>query len=147
MPQGEQKYWLDDASLSVLQEMVQGYLLEKSTRAASRRERHHFGHPALVGEAPEIYVAKVPPGGIAGVSLGSMTGTGTGTEWSDDVFSSAECQVFQLIGGRPLAVPGLKKRVYNLGTAALSDGQYVPILRDKYGTWVTPTLGIEFTEC
>lgn len=98
-------------------------------------------------QAPEVYVARIPPGGISALSVGANTGTGTGTPaTSDDVPGSTLCPIYQLItdGGIRLISIGVSYQVYNLSIEPVKAGRWVLISRDKYGKWfITGTVGEE----
>lgn len=85
-----------------------------------KQDRGHFpDHEEH--QAPEVYVAKTPPGGIAG-----RTGV---------VPASAECDIYQLIVSDLTITTGLTQPVYNLATDSIDGDSFVVIARDKYGRW------------
>jgi hypothetical protein len=72
-------------------------------------------------EAPEVYIALTPSGGIparSGVVLGS-----------------ASCDVYKVISDSLLSA-GFTRTVYNLSTTAVAGSIYVQVKRDKFGTWL-----------
>jgi hypothetical protein len=141
---GERRYWLDEAGLSILQEVVQDYLQRKGKTPPARQKPT----PEL-GFAPEIYLAKTPSTGILAIHPGLLIGTGTDPQIPlDDTPFSGQCQVYRLVNGVVHIVPGLTRLVYNMSNADLAGNQWVLIIRDKFGSWFTTTaLGLEFTEC
>lgn len=75
--------------------------------------------------APEVYIAKTPPEGIAGVN----DGVGTASD-------SAECAVYQLLDDLTIEDTGLVQDVYNLSSSNILGDVWVLISRDKYGSWI-----------
>jgi hypothetical protein len=84
-------------------------------------------------QAPEVYVARTPDGGITGMVQDS-TGTGVG-----DHPGVATCEIYKRItvGGEPelVAIPGLTKAVHNIATSDIPGNTWVLVTRDKGGTW------------
>lgn len=80
--------------------------------------------------SPETYVALTPVTGIPPL-VGIVPG-------------SAKCDIYRVVGlaaaAELRAVPGLKRRVYNIGADAVPASTYVTVTRDKYGNWL-PVLG------
>lgn len=113
---GEPIFGLSAADVAELRLLVQ---------ERRQRVRNPQGRPAVVSEeitAPEVYVARVPPGGIAGII--------------DANLSSVECDVYRrLPNGDDLVPAGFTKDVYNLSPFAVRGRQFVPVARDKFGTW------------
>lgn len=73
--------------------------------------------------SPEVYVALVPSGGI-----GAMSGLTMGT---------ALCTVYQTLNdGVVEPAGGLQFDVYNPFPSAVLGGQYVAIMREKFGKWL-----------
>jgi hypothetical protein len=72
-----------------------------------------------VDGSPETYMALTPMGGLP-AAVGTTPGT-------------AKCQPWDTIGG--VVVPGLVLQVLNYGIA-VSAGKLVPIVRDKFGSWI-----------
>lgn len=117
--------------------------------------RRHRGSPAARGpthppaedQAPDVYIARTPAGGIPAMEPagGSGTGTcgGTGTTATiADKPGSADCAIFQIIHGDAHCVPelwdsgGTAYTVYNLSTQAVAGDTYVIVARDKFGSWL-----------
>jgi len=111
-----------------------------NTRGRFPRERQHAENDDH--QAPEVYVAKTPAGGIDGLTLGDG-GTGTG---GYDEPGSATCDIYVI--DETDTVPDLRDMgkdviVYNVSGVAVPGSAYVPIVRDKSGRWlaVTPPIG------
>lgn len=93
-------------------------------------------------QAPEVYIALVPSGGIPANEGDPELLPGTGTELDfqqGDTPGHADCQIYRIING-VLHSCDFTKRVYNLSEAAI-DQQWVTIVRDKWGQWIAQTGG------
>lgn len=116
--------------------MPDGYYVSKEDREIIlellRRERQRLRNPELRGLAtpepddlaPEVYVALIPSGGIAGLSAG------------DDSPASADCEVYRLAQSGAVKVlrpVGFTRLVYNISANRLPGGEYRTIERDKFG--------------
>lgn len=109
--------------------------------------RDKFGRWVCLTESSAVYVARTPKSGIPALSEGADTGTGTGTaETSDDVPGSASCSIYRLIGGR-LYRAGFSRTVYNLAPVAVAGGNWVVVVRDLWGDWYIPNMGLDFAAC
>lgn len=71
-------------------------------------------------QAPEVYIAITPPGGIPARS--GLT------------FGSADCTIQQILSSGVVAL-NFTKPVRNASTTAISGNDYIPVARDKFGTW------------
>lgn len=95
-------------------------------------------------QAPEVYIARTPAGGIPALSEGSDTGTG-GVSLHDDAPGYADCDIYCIsdLSDPPLMakVEGLSKRVYNLSTVDVDEFRWIQIHRDKFGRWLIATGG------
>jgi hypothetical protein len=106
--------------LALLREMVREF--------RQRREPSWFGPPLSEDpEAPDTYAALTPAAGIPALA-GAVPG-------------SASCAVYQVVrdaGTSPalLRAGELSEAVYNLGATAVPGNAYVPVHRDKFGTWL-----------
>jgi hypothetical protein len=116
---------------------IQGLLTEASARRVGTTGRQgsesvdHEEH-----QAPEVYVARIPAGGIPGLSLA------LGTSIVDEP-GHAECDIYRVV---PVSagvgdveirvVEGLKRRVYNLLQVAITGGRWALVTRDKFGFWM-----------
>lgn len=96
-----------------------------------------FQVPDSISQAPEVYIAKTPAGGIP-----ALSGAGT----SGDIPGHALCQIYRIIdndsgGTAPAAVSlwtadELKKTVYNLSSSTIAGNKWTPVMRDKFGDWL-----------
>lgn len=73
-------------------------------------------------QAPEVYAALAPAGGIP-----ARVGTTPG---------SADCEIYQVSGGVLKAVYEFAQTVYNINTTSVTGATYLAVTRDKYGTWL-----------
>lgn len=96
-------------------------------------------------QAPEVYVARVGPGGIPALDENTTSGTGTGSvALRDDVPGAADdCTVYRVVdNGSPTPAPTVLEafemgaRVYNFSTTAVAGNAWVALLRDKFGFWL-----------
>jgi hypothetical protein len=130
-------YGLTEADVKLLKEMANAYrtdYLHTRNRGAEKEEQ---------GFTPEVYVARTPVAGIPGLDLGVWTtGSGTGTVASDDTPGSAQCFVYRLLpNGGVLHPLHVKRLVYNLSTDSVIGGIWVPVIRDKFGSWFVAGAG------
>jgi hypothetical protein len=108
--------------------------LDALDRAVKNARVAQAQRPEL-GRTPDVYLAWVPSGGIAALTLEAGTGTGT---VETDTPAYADCPIFRVIeGGSEVNIEpvGITRRVYNLSTTAVTAFQYVLAVRDKFGTW------------
>lgn len=95
-------------------------------------------------EAPEVYVALVPDGGIPALSA---PGTSTSTVTLDQLEpGSADCEIYRVVNPSsdfPLVEPiqGLTRRVFNLSRTAITptNNPFVLAIKDKTGIWWAST--------
>lgn len=82
-------------------------------------------------QAPEIYIALVPEGGL---EPAEFTGTSGGPP---TVLNGTLCSVYRFNAeeGELEPVDALTKRVYNLSTKAIKADSWIVIQRDKFGSW------------
>lgn len=85
-------------------------------------------------QAPEVYIAQAPAGGIAALTGNLDTGTGTGT-LEGAVPGSAECTIYRLLDRELKLVPEFTKTIYNFGSTAILPLDWIKVSRDKWGTW------------
>lgn len=83
--------------------------------------------------APEVYLVRVPAGGIAGYNVES-----TGTA-SDDQFPSVDCNVYAVIRNDPSSATvrymGFKITVFNYSLLAVQGNDWILAVRDKGGPY------------
>lgn len=120
---------LSPEDISLLRGLIQ------NERNRLRSPQRAFEPEPSLPTAPDIYVAKAPVGGIAGLDAEAGTGTGTGTLGFP---GSAECEIYRrgYLGIYPKLIPtGKQQIVYNLSEASVPGGSWVLIERDKWGSW------------
>lgn len=124
----------------------QDFLLFREMKEWFRRQtmntRNRPDAPSELGTAPEVYIARTPSGGIPALSTGAWTmGSGTGTVVQDDVPGSAtECWIFCIESG--VLVPlHVKQTVYNLSLNDVEGDLWIPVVRDKFGSWLVAAGG------
>lgn len=91
-------------------------------------------------QAPEVYIALTPEGGIPGLE---GTGTGTGSLGADGTLypGRANCQLYEIISDDDSQDPYLAEvfdsyqEVYNLSVTAVEAGSFLVVARDKFGKW------------
>lgn len=97
------------------------------------------------GQAPDVYIAFTPTGGIPGMVIDLNTGTGTplgtGTEFgAGNTPGYADCPIYRITETQGIPdlelVYGLTRRVYNLSRGAIKGSRWLPIMRDKFGSWI-----------
>lgn len=82
--------------------------------------------PIPIHQAPEVYVADVPAGGIPGLTLPDKPGSATCDIYKINVDVSPEVLV---------EVVDLSKTVYNLSTTDITE-EWVQVTRSKFGAWL-----------
>lgn len=126
--------------------MAKGYVLSENDREALKRfmDRTKGGRinsgrdweEENDHQAPEVYVARTPTGGIPQLDEGSGVGTGTS---ATDSPGRANCDIYRVkrYGDVPELedVPNFSKLVYNLAGDLIPGNQWVIVVRDKYGDW------------
>lgn len=120
----------DEDTMREMLAMLADWRQRRTIETVSRSIR-----PVPDPQAPEVYVARAPEGGIPGIDE-NTTGTGS-PGWQDDIPGSAVCEIYKLSPVNDvytLKRTGFYKTVYNLGAAV--DGQaLVSAVRDKWGKW------------
>ncbi len=122
--------------------LLNNIIERERNRAVNTRGRGYLEDEAR-GQSPEIYIARVPTGGIPALSEGPGTGSGSGTgplEIADDIPGEAECNIYRLLtndAGVPRleGIDGLTRIVYNLCTVDIDEYQWVLVVKDKFGSW------------
>ena len=111
--------------------------LRALVRDALNEELNTTGRPgarAELHQAPDLYVAKTPAGGIAGM-VGATPGV-------------AVCDIYRIYvsGVTPalVQVGELDKRVHNIDVRAVYGDEYIKAVRDKFGFWLACS---GFVEC
>lgn len=111
------------------------------------RRKEALRHPTRdLPQAPEVYVARAPAGGIPALSV---IGTGTGDEPGH-----ALCDVYRIAqsfgagtgtadDGPPkmVRVNPLQRYVYNFTTADIAAHSWLVLVRDKFGLWIVSNNG------
>jgi len=106
-------------------------------RRQSRTTRNREPVEEEIGQTPDLYVARVPAGGIAAPTV---VGTGTGVTAEETVYA-AYCWIYQLLPnwqttpaqGTLQSIAGYTLPVFSLQT--VSGDTWVLVERDKFGTW------------
>ena len=118
--------FLTDEDHQLLQEMIRdrkaGRVNTPSRSGQDSGYRENTDH-----QAPEVYAALAPTGGIP-----ARVGTTPG---------SADCTIYQVSGDTLKAVYEFAQKVYNLNTSAVAAATYLAVTRDKYGTWLAGPSG------
>lgn len=86
-------------------------------------------------QAPEVYIALSPPGGIPACE--GPTGTGPPTFESGDLPGYINCGLYRIVNGAIYYTRQIK-RIYNLSESIIPEG-WITVKRDKYGTWFADT--------
>lgn len=117
--------FLTDEDHSILQELIRD---RKGGRInAPNRQTPRLSDEGASHQAPEVYIAIVPTGGLDG-----RTGTTPG---------SAQCNIHRIVAGALEEVPSFTETIYNISESAIGEDQYISVKRDKYGTWLADTGG------
>lgn len=126
-------FYLTESDLTLFREMAQDF-------RARKRGQQLTSAPYTSPQAPEVYLAKVPPGGIPALNQTGTTGTGT-DQPLDDVPGEVECEIYQLDTESASPTFGrvgeLTYVVRNLSASAISANTtpWVLVVRDKFGEW------------
>lgn len=91
--------------------------------------REDFDPAEKIGQVNDTYVALVPTGGIDAVA--DSTGTGGGEEPG-----SAVCDIYKISRDGILISTGLSRKIWNTTSNALGEGDWIPVSRDKFGSWL-----------
>lgn len=132
-------YGLTKADVDFLKELKRAYGGGRQNPPSSRLGYDIFDDSP---QAPEVYIALVPSGGIPANEGDPELLPGTGTELDlnqGDTPGSATCQIYRIIGG-VLYSCDFSKVVYNLSASAI-DEQWITVIRDKFGNWIAQTGG------
>lgn len=90
-------------------------------------------------QAPDVYIARTPPGGISGLSITNASDTGTSTDSLNSVFS-VECQIYRLTeteyGADLEPAEDFTQVVHNIHEHAIPGNLFTLIARTKDGSWI-----------
>jgi len=131
--------WLSEKDRRILQEALD-LIYRLPIRPRTPRTTNDQPPPA-----PEVYIAWTGDNGVP--SLEPETGTGTGTYPGGDFPGYATLDIYRIIhpdGGTPyLLTIEANRRVYNLTTDPIPRRRWIPVARDKWGSWLALSEGIE----
>lgn len=131
MPATDALYLPDENDRKLLKEMLLWFANDR----ANTTNRLRTEEPDI--QAPEVYLAMTPAGGIPG--LVKTTGTGS---IEDVTAGSAVCEMWRLsFVNNHLHPLGFSKTVWNLSTTAVAGGTPVLVVRDKPGIWYATAPG------
>lgn len=139
-----QAHYISESDAQILRQMAADYRRRVgNTTGRGRRD----GIEDEESNAPEVYIARTPAGGLPGLDRGP---TGTGSVITDDSPGEAECAIYRIVdgGGFPLLEPvdGLEKLVYNLTEAAIPEHKWISVIRDKFGSWLLLRAAVGLTQ-
>lgn len=126
-------YALNEKDQATLREMMREYKGRRQNTPSRTDGDDKF-------MAPEVYVARVPAGGIPAIDEGyTGTGTGTGSTLPDSP-GSAVCAVYRVVVDAAgtsalIRVFDLNKVVYNMSSHVVSGASWILVTRDKFGYW------------
>lgn len=125
-------YVLNEDDRRVLKEVID----REARRPKNSVDDGGPGHPV---HTSEVYIAKVPEGGIPALEIEAAYGTG------DDTYipGEASCEIYKLdntVDPPELIPAGFSRTVYNVTDSVLSS-EFVIIVRDKFGRWVPSSGG------
>jgi hypothetical protein len=113
-------YFLSQEDGRILQELLSAYRAGRLNPGAGRVD----DSSAEDYLTPETYIAKVPSGGISGVSGGSP--------------GKADADIYRVSTAGALEKISVKaKTLHNVFGAALAENTYTAAFRDKFGKWIT----------
>lgn len=125
-------------------DIIQRFLDEKRRSAVNTTQRGREGaneHEEWL--VPEVYVARVPSGGIP-----ALVGSGDESVLigrDGDIPGYADCDIYRILqtGSRPKLrkVSFVPKKVFNLSTDAINSIPWIITLRDKFGSWLAAGVG------
>lgn len=120
-------------------DLIQRFLDEKRRSSLNTHNRGREGqteHEEWL--APEVYIAKVSTEIPALVGSGGDADAEIGNEGDEPGYAS--CDIYQIRASS--GVPKLRKvgtfpkRVYNLFGADITETPWIPVVRDKFGSWL-----------
>ncbi len=131
------EYVWSEEDIAVLRQMAR----EFKTRNQSSAGRDKSLPPP--GQAPEVYIARSPSGGIPAMVEEPNQGTGT---TPIEFPGSATCNIYRLLR-TGTADPSLNQipiveLVYNLGSVDVPEDTWVKVTRDKFGSWLVDTASL-----
>lgn len=121
-------FFLTDSDRRALQTLIDRE--RRGIRNTTGRANDGGGIEDQEQQGPEVYVALVPAGGIP-ARVGIVPG-------------SAVCTIYQIheevvgtgIEAELTPITGTTRKVWNLSLSAIDGGEYVPVHRDKFGSWL-----------
>lgn len=117
-------YLISGNDAAILKEVIAEFRGRKGN--STRRPNNEYWDEH---QAPEVYVARTPSGGIP--KLTEETGAGI-----VDTPGSATCAIYEIQSGGIQPIQGLNALVHNLTADAIEGDTWVVISRTKDGTWV-----------
>lgn len=139
---GETIYFLKQDEVRLLQEVLDLGRQLRIGRANQFTPKEELSSSGL-------YVAHVPTDGISALDVGGLSGTGTGSVVTDDVASSVDCDLYQILDDGTLIPLEKAEAVYNVSTSEVLGDTWVPIGQDKFGRWLAlgGSSGSDCCEC
>ena len=122
-------YYLTPDDYRALRAMMDQF--RKGGSLVNRQSRGVYMDPDDAIQAPEVYIAKTPEGGIPAME--------PGTGGDPDAPGSADCTVYRVVNEELIAVDGLTRKIYNLSENDIEGNIYITVSRDKFGIW-TPAV-------
>lgn len=119
-------YFLGEREAAELRQLADK-LRKQLANTAGRPGRERPDH-----QAPEVYVARTPAGGIPALDV-NTPGT-SNVLAADDTPGSAECAIWQRVG-TAMQLVGTNQTVRNLNSSAIEGHEWVLVVRDKFGDW------------
>jgi len=100
-----------------------------------------LSQPDELPQAPDVYIAVAPAGGIAGYT--TPAGTDSGSDVADAHYAS--CKLYRIRHTSDTDVDvmpiGVNRDVWNLSTTAIAAGTIFLAIRDKPGKWIATPVG------
>lgn len=143
MAHGSVRYFLGEADKALLDEMIADYLRRGPARRTRSARRPDEGFVQAGGQETHLFFSG--PTTVPALTHGGTTGT-LYTDAEDDTPGSADCEVYETVGGRPQAT-GIFYTVYNYSDVAVPTGRWFKATLDKYNTWLVDIIWLEFGTC
>ena len=122
-----------DSEMMVLKQMASDW--KNRLGGNDRKPEKLTGRPSeAIGQVNDVYVARIPEGGLPGLNENEGA-TGSGTTLEDDQAGYVVCDMYRIAEDRSMVPLGLSRKVWNVSTNDIASS-WATVHRDKFGRWL-----------
>lgn len=129
-------FFLSEQDREILRSMLADF------KHRNRNPQQRPNVPEELDWSPEVYIAYTRGEAVDG--LDDQDTTGTGQTEDDDKPGWAICDIWRIVGygdDAEMLRVGINKTVYNFATREIPKWTWIPVIRDKFGSWLFAAYG------